>query len=375
MQIRDSRSQAAVTDPRDYFAHPAQLVELGKFGQRLFTALGCTVESSVPGFDFEGLCNFYSDHMLQAWKCINQEDQLKWIEEAADSFRSALAALGASLQQRIYSSDPANVVLPRVLIPVASEQIQACRNKQTSLNTLAEFRVNYESIMPQSGTPLDSYELPLPSQRPKAKTVSKAKPAGKHPPLTKAVKQEPTSEEASKQLRAQPGVRADSHRWGNGHNLLFISGQVWNIKGIADRFKLDAKAFCWPFLLAACADHNRAARCDQWGKPGHKSLRDKAHVLPKGVTMSALKEFSRSATPPKRETASAHRDPPKAPRKLRGKGTVKRAKVSGGQSSIPDLFELDAAENSAEDGTGEDNAVGRTSVSGIKPSNGRPAPQ
>lgn len=370
LQALHSQPKPAVTDTRDYYADPDHLLELGQFGQRLFTALGCTVDDSTPGLNFAEMCSFYAEHIKFARKCATLEDQLKWINESAASFRSSLAAIGAMVRQRVYSADPASVRLPRVLLPIASEQVQACRSKQTSLNTLAELRAQYDSFCPQTGTPIKGSHLPLPSE------YSRAQPKSPWKKPEKITKKEPLPSAEEREERppwAQPGARSDSHKWGNGHSHLYISGLVWNVKGIADRFKLDAKAYCWPYLLASCADHNRASRCDKWGQPGHKSAKDKAHTLPKGVSMKALKEFSRSATAPERETAAVVKSPPKTPRKLRGKGAAKRSKVQGGgRSRASGTFapDSDAEVEGEEDGT----LTGETTVTVAgSSSNGQPA--
>jgi hypothetical protein len=96
-----------------------------------------------------------------------------------------------------------------------------------------------------------------------------------------------------------PGSLAQSHRFLNG--FLVISGSSWNIPGLAQHLKVPvrgADAPCWPFLLAACADKNRMARCAMTGKPGHEDARSHNHTLIPDFDRHAMAaQFSTPATP------------------------------------------------------------------------------
>lgn len=48
--------------PLDYYCQADLHRELGGFGVRLFSALGCTVDSPEQGYDFRQLCEFVADH-------------------------------------------------------------------------------------------------------------------------------------------------------------------------------------------------------------------------------------------------------------------------------------------------------------------------
>lgn len=378
LQALQSRAAPAFTDPRDYFAVPEQMIELGKFGQKLFTALGCTVGDVAQGKDFNMLCEFYAEHLKCSWKCVNQEDQLKWIENSATSFKGALAAIGASIRQRVYSANPGTATLPRALLSNSAEQIQVCLRQQSSMETLAEFRAQYGSLGESTGTALGNTHLPLPSERHRDRSTFKpSKPKKPSSESTEGasgrskMKIEPLGGSEEDKAAAKPGSQANRHRWGNGKSLLYISGQVWNVKGIADKFKLDVNAYCWPYLLASCAERNRASRCDKWGQAGHKSDKDRAHVLPREVSPASLKEFARPASVPEREAAAATKDASRTSRKQRGKAGAKRAKLHGGsQGAIALEF---VADDDGDKCVGEEEALPLTSATGGQPSNGQPA--
>lgn len=381
LQALYSRAQPAVTDPRDYFSRVEQLNDLGEFGQRLFTALGCTIGDLDDGFDFKGLCAFYAKHLQCSWKCANQEDQIVWMEESAASFKSSLSLLGATLRQKIYSADPASIVLTRMLIPSASEEIQACLRKQKTLEEFANWRVNYQSMCPPRGTPLGSDALPLLSRKKTSSTDKwgSDKPVGNkgREPGTKDSRPTKSSGESKPKTdddpqSVEPGSRSGMHTWGANRSTLFISGQVWNIKGIAERHKLDAKSYCWPYLLANCRPAFRVARCDKWGQPGHTTANDSAHRLPKGLNFHTLREFMRPATQAEKESTMGIKTE-SLKRKRGTRSGAKKAKVTGGSSKISTT---DTAVATASDTDGEAPEIGKPEGSNLTSagqSNGQPA--
>lgn len=381
LQALHLRAQPAVTDPKDYFARVEQLNDLGEFGQRLFSSLGCTVGDLDDGFDFKGLCAFYARHLQCSWKCANQEDQLVWMEESVASFKSSLSLLGATLRQKVYSADPASVVLTRVLVPRASEEIQACLKKQRTLEEFANWRVNYQSLCPPRGTPLGSDVLPLLSKK---KTGSADKPGSdkpgwnksresgsKGPKLARSAEESKLKAEEDSHS-VEPGSRSGMHTWGANRSTLFISGQVWNIKGIAERHKLDAKSYCWPYLLANCRPAFRVARCDKWGQPGHTTANDSAHRLPKGLNFHALKEFMRPATQAEKESTMGIKS--ESLRKKRGaRSGAKRAKITGGSSETTAVDAAGAAASDTDCEAPETGKPGDAHLTTAGQSNGQPA--
>lgn len=377
LQAKHSRVQPAVTDPRDYFARIEQLRELGEFGQRLFTALGCTVHDPEAGLDFQELCTFYADHLHCSWQCANQEDQLQWIEEAAASFKATLSLLGATLRQKVYSADPSAVVLTRGLVSLASEEIQSCKRKQETLEEFANWRVHYQSLCPPKGTPLASEVLPflsrrrLPASEKSGSSKEKGQAAREDKSQRRPAELAPKQEEDTRS--SEPGSRSKMHTWGNGRNLLFISGQVWNVKGIADRFKLDAKAYCWPYLLANCRPAHRASRCEKWGQPGHTSNDDTAHRLPQGIKFADIKEFMRLATSQEKDKVLGPKSETPRGRRGAGKGSAKKPKIQGGDSVTSLVGAFTADESDPEREVKGGSRSGEETKSAAGPSNGQPA--
>ena len=96
-----------------------------------------------------------------------------------------------------------------------------------------------------------------------------------------------------------PGSLSQSYRWLKGR--LIISGNSWDVSGAAKHLGVPAHgpgAPCWPFLLSACEDKNRMARCPHSGKADHADHHAAAHVLAATLDRVALaSQFSTKATP------------------------------------------------------------------------------
>lgn len=330
------------TNKLDYYIQPDLLRELGMFGQRLFVALGCTVTTQAQGYDFAGLCEFFANHLnLARWLCTLDE-KYAWLENAQKQFVSALAYISLSIRQKVYSSEPASVTLSRMLVPASAECIQACVAAQNEVKVLTAHRQKWQHIFNVSASSLApaSDTLPLLSERAGALKGAKRAPGALSPGKGgKAPKRErptpPARSSAPNAVAAEqalpPGSLVTTWSFANGGKYLLISGKVWNIEALAKHLGVQRSTVCWPFILAGGREENRPARCDMWGKPGHKSASDTAHQLkshPRGLDLTALAtRFARPATKQDRDNAGVKRV---YPNKVAGKPKANRQRVRGG---------------------------------------------
>lgn len=330
------------TSKLDHYIQPDLLRELGLFGQRLFVALGCTVASNVEGYDFAGLCNFFADHLNLARRLCTLDEKYSWLENAQKQFVSALAYISTAIRQKVYSSEPASVLLSRVLVPVSAECIQSCLTAQNEVKVLTAHRQKWQHIFNVAGSSLApvSDVLPLLSERAAAMKGSKRTPGAiSSGGANKAQRKErpPTATPATPNTTAAeqalpPGSLVASWSFANGGKYLLISGKVWNIEALAKHLGVQRSSVCWPYVLAGGRDFNRPARCDLWGKQGHKSASDSAHQLkghPHGLDLAALAvRFARPATKQDKDNAGVKRVHPPKPAGIKGKPNRKR--VRGG---------------------------------------------
>lgn len=327
------------THKLDYYIQPDLLRELGAFGQRLFIALGCTVESTAEGYDFAGLCGFFADHLNLARRLCTLDEKYTWLENAQKQFTAALAYISTSIRQKVYSSEPASVSLSRLLVPVTAECIQTCLAAQSEVKTLTAHRQKWQHIFNVSSSSMAPVSdiLPLLSDRAAASRGVKRTPGvvapsgGNKAPkkeTTPHAQQSSSPNAAAAERGLPPGSLVASWSWANGGKYLLISGRVWNVESLAKYLGVQRSSVCWPFILAGGRDYNRPARCDMWGKPGHKSASDTAHHLknhPRGLDLAALAtRFARPATKQDKDNAGVKRvHPSKPPNRNRTKHRIR----------------------------------------------------
>lgn len=326
------------TDPRDYFCQPELMREFGKFGDRLFRALGCTVASTINGFTFDKLCDFFAEHLSMARRLVTLEEQYSWLQNAVNNFKAALIQIGTSLREKVYSADPASVTLTEVLLSRSAECIQACLLAEQQLEIGTDQRQNLAHVftIPSSSQTPVSDSLPLLSQRTvrgktqRPKELAESEKANSKKAKGKAAVITPTQYES--ESAAEPGSLVHSWTYTSDRKYLLISGRVWNVEALAKHLKVQRGAVCWPFLLAYGSHKNRPARCDQWGKPGHKTSDDSAHKIPghpRGLDLAALTpKFSRPASAHDKEVAKVVK-PVHARGKGKGKGRGGRGRGRG----------------------------------------------
>lgn len=157
------------TDPRDYYCQPYLLEELGKFGNRLFTAIGCSrTVPAADGFSFQSLCTHFATHLRLAMRLATLEEQYRWLSQATDLFLTSLSLIGTTLAQRIYSSSPLDKAIEGPLITLSAEPITALREAEESLEAMTNQRVEWELYNNTSSSHAAAAipdQLPLLSQR------------------------------------------------------------------------------------------------------------------------------------------------------------------------------------------------------------------
>ena len=102
-----------------------------------------------------------------------------------------------------------------------------------------------------------------------------------------------------------PGAQPQLALWLAPNKFLFVSGRVWIILAVAAKFGVQVGAKCWPYLLNRRGPKNRAALCPCWGKTGHTSDTDAAHVLPPLDLEECLRDSTLCRLPTEAEYALA----------------------------------------------------------------------
>lgn len=275
-QADNGWTRPQVVDPADHYCQPDLLTELGNFGHRLFLAIGCA-DHVASGYTFLTLCLRFAEHLRLARRLDTLQEQYAWLERSSSKFVAALGVVSNNLSQKLYSSNPATRTLRGPLIDDDAEPLAAIANAEISLERMTENRQDWEIFRASSSSshpPAAGDTLPLLSQR-RIKGVSRPPPRsseGKSP-----VKRAKIGDDLQQGL--PPGTLLNWCYAKNGEYLL-ISGRVWNLKPLARYLGVKLSAPCWPFLLCSASEQNRAARCNKWGRPGHKSTSDTAHRIP-----------------------------------------------------------------------------------------------
>ena len=162
-------------------------------------------------------------------------------------------------------------------------------------------RKQLEDELPfQSGTAdlAHPYQMPLRSSNPKLQHAQPGpgKQAGKRrlgdeQPIQQQVTpgsrrlQQPATPAAG---NTPPGSLVASWLWLQPKKLLLVSGYVWDVPGMAKKLGVTVQSKCWPWLLSRKQEVNRPTICDSWGKSGHQTLTDAAHVISPALDLKIL---------------------------------------------------------------------------------------
>lgn len=168
-RLTNGWSRPQLVHPTDYYCQPDMLDDLGKFGHRLFLAIGCENQVS-SGYTFSTLCSGFADHLRLARRLDALHEQYTWLERASAKFVAALGFIGNSFSQKIFSSNPAARSLRGPLIPDDAEPLAPIINSEVSLERMTESRQDWEIFRaaPYSSSQqrlLAGEALPLLSQR------------------------------------------------------------------------------------------------------------------------------------------------------------------------------------------------------------------
>tara|TARA_B110000027_G_C16026280_1_gene258722 strand:+ start:71 stop:511 length:441 start_codon:yes stop_codon:yes gene_type:complete len=87
----------------------------------------------------------------------------------------------------------------------------------------------------------------------------------------------PKKPEDDKSKPKPPGALKGVADWTDDTHLR-LGARIYDVDGIAKRYKLAIEDVCWPVQLSSKPGADALALCPNWGKPGHTSQKSEAHV-------------------------------------------------------------------------------------------------
>ena len=85
---------------------------------------------------------------------------------------------------------------------------------------------------------------------------------------------------------------------------LYVSGLLWDVKGLADHLGVSVDAICWAVVLSRKGDAKRLKECDKLGTAGHETLKAAAHNI-LNFDRADCRQFSRILDPERDDVSAA----------------------------------------------------------------------
>ena len=301
-------TREVITKP-NYFVQVSNLKRIKSFVNVLLGAIGVPQALPAapvsPGYTWPAFVDFYISKLELAAGLPLLLDQYEHIAACASIFQGALTALRQRLTSLIRDPNPSARTMQVPMFPRDSAAIQDLTTLETEIarkraarGDLANAFKQHEGKVATATWEMLKLDDEVYTNHLKAK-AKKPRVGEASTSLTFGSELSDLSGAGDDGAGLPPGSLAQSHRFLNG--FLIISGSSWNIPGLAQHLKVPVRGAgspCWPFLLAACADKNRMARCAMAGKPGHEDARSLNHVLIPNFDRHAMAAlFSTPATP------------------------------------------------------------------------------
>lgn len=244
----------AFTHPLDVYSTTQGIKQLSDFIHRITCAIGApdTVSASV-GFTMLTWGAFYSDHLERAFSLATREEQVAWLDDAAQQFHLALGVVEIQLTQFILSTQP-DIARLVCLLPIDCAPAEHLRRKEANL-VLIERQADARSWFSAPKLPgHDPETVALPLLSDYASLIHFFVPltasATKKSPRDKKGTKRPIGEDGPPSV-LEPGSLAHTWMWLSPNKTLLLSNCVWDVAKIAADLKIaNPGALAWPMLLS-----------------------------------------------------------------------------------------------------------------------------
>ena len=254
------------TNPLDFYTVPHGVTYLCAMLHRLLCAIGApdTVSPTI-GFTMITWGVFYVAHIWRACELGSLEEQIQWLDFAANQFCVLLSVVEDQVRQWIYSTQPGTAFLATIA-PIDCPPAVALRNAGVDLDAVnvACDRRSWGVIERPKGTPPLVDELPKLSAYPQ-QVVHYQPPASAETPSAAAKRplagpKTPAAPKVPKTAPTPPGGLADTWTWLTHHKSLLLGTTVWNVAAIVKDLKIaNAEKLCWAMLLSMRTGDNLRA--------------------------------------------------------------------------------------------------------------------
>jgi hypothetical protein len=287
--------------PLDIYTVPDMVTALGGMIHALLVGVGAaqTVEDNdTDGYTFAEWTDMYVAHLKRANGFDLLELRYEHLDYCHQLFATSLATAGQRLRDAVFSQLPADKRIDVGVLPPGDEPpVSDLKKKEKAIETISDLRVDWQGVLP-FGNPSNSasalpFRMPLRSENPAHATLAKAwsdqqREQNRVGPGKRKLGEEGSSLSLQTVSSGPPGSLTASWMWLQPMKVLFVSGTVFNVVAIAKKLGVSVNAKCWPWLLSRKAESNKPAICDHYGKAGHKSEKDVAHVLNPPIDLNAI---------------------------------------------------------------------------------------
>ena len=261
----------------------------------------------------------YPAEVAEGYTIVTLLDELivhiRWADTLGDQEREQALSFGErktreQLELNEQRRKTAAHILDRPLgavAPASCVLVLSLRNFRRDASALVALRRTFPHILPSTsvrglpGVPLGGAAASGEHKPPACGSQGKPKDRKASPSSSKRkagsgkMKRGPDSRTAD-----EPGAKAALAKYLHGGASLFLSGRVYDLNKIANRFNLrptgDDKP-CFPVLLSKKEGEARLSLCPCFGKAGHESLGSAAHVRPANFDLAKIgAECSRKAS-------------------------------------------------------------------------------
>ena len=123
----------AFTHPLDVYATTQGIKQLSDYIHRLTCAIGAPdTVSALIGFTMLTWGQFYTDHLEHAFSLATLEEQVAWLDDAAQQFHLALGVAEIQIMQFVLSTQP-DVARLVCLLPIDCAPAEHLRRKEANL--------------------------------------------------------------------------------------------------------------------------------------------------------------------------------------------------------------------------------------------------
>ena len=265
------------THPLDFYTTERGVTSLCLMLHRLLLAIGAPdIVLIAIGFTMVTWGEFYILHIMRACELGTLEDQVRWLDFAANQFCLFLTVVETSVRQWVYSTQPGPATLATIApwdCPPAVALRNMCKDL-TAINLDADRRSWGVLDRPKGTLPhvddlpkLSAYPHlvvhfhPPDSAEPPPAAAKRPLPAAKTPTVTPKAKvpkttaaKPPAKPKGSPSTTATawaPGTHVNTWKWLKMNSLLLMGAWVWDVGAIVRNLKIAGpNSLCWAMLLS-----------------------------------------------------------------------------------------------------------------------------